>query len=308
MMLNSSDPDEMHSDPQVSIGVNEKVFSDAIHGAIFLHPLCVKIIDTPQFQRLRFIKTLGTCFFVFPAAAHNRFEHSLGVCHLAGELIGAIKTRQPELKIQDEDVLCVQIAGLCHDLGHGPFSHLWEEFVNEARPGKKWKHEEASVKMFDYLLEVNNLDDEFEKYKLGDKDKKFIRELIGGAKSANGIWPYEGLGKEKAFLYEVVANKRTGVDVDKWDYFVRDSYSFGMKVTFNYSRLMKFSRVINVEGEGWQICIPDKERDNLYDMFHARRTLHRTAYQHRVVKIIDSMLMDAFLGADKHIKYRGKNK
>ncbi|KAG7174187.1 Deoxynucleoside triphosphate triphosphohydrolase SAMHD1-like 2 [Homarus americanus] len=130
------------------------------------------------------------------------------VCHLAGELIGAIKTRQPELKIQDEDVLCVQIAGLCHDLGHGPFSHLWEEFVNEARPGKKWK-----------------------KYKLGDKDKKFIRELIGGAKSANGIWPYEGLGKEKAFLYEVVANKRTGVDVDKWDYFVRDSYSFGMKVS-----------------------------------------------------------------------------
>jgi len=60
-------------------------------------------------------------------------------------------------------------------------------------------------------------------------------------------------------------------------------------------------------GEGNHICFRDKEIDNLYDMFHARRTLHRTAYQHRVVKTIDSMLIDAFRHADKHILTKGQN-
>ena len=55
-----------------------QVFNDPIHGHIELHPLCVKIIDTPQFQRLRFLKQLGSCYFVYPGATHNRFEHSLG--------------------------------------------------------------------------------------------------------------------------------------------------------------------------------------------------------------------------------------
>ncbi|EDO26257.1 predicted protein, partial [Nematostella vectensis] len=55
-----------------------KVFNDPIHGHIDVHPLCVKIIDTPQFQRLRNLKQLGGCYFVFPGAAHNRFEHSIG--------------------------------------------------------------------------------------------------------------------------------------------------------------------------------------------------------------------------------------
>ena len=55
-----------------------QVFNDPIHGHIEVHPLCIKIIDTPQFQRLRNIKQLGTCYLVFPGASHNRFEHSLG--------------------------------------------------------------------------------------------------------------------------------------------------------------------------------------------------------------------------------------
>ncbi|XP_066975151.1 deoxynucleoside triphosphate triphosphohydrolase SAMHD1 isoform X2 [Macrobrachium rosenbergii] len=286
----------------------EKVFNDAVHGAISLHPLCVRVVDTPQFQRLRFLKTVGPVYFVFPAAAHNRFEHSLGVCHLAGQLARALRARQPDLKITDCDILCVQLAGLCHDLGHGPFSHLWEVFVNKARPGKNWAHESASLDMFDYLLDANNLHGEFQKYGLRDQDLKFIKELIGGPKSTDGAnWPYEGRPREKAFLYEIVANKRSGVDVDKWDYFLRDGHSLGIKVTFDYHRLVKFSRVIDVPGEGLQICFREKEVDSLYDMFHARRTLHRTAYQHRVVKTIDSMLVDAFCYADEHIQYKGRN-
>lgn len=123
-----------------------------------------------------------------------------------------------------------------------------------------------------------------------------------------------------------MANKDTGIDVDKWDYFLRDSQALGIKVcvslyvclhvcfylvfkvnhfniycipvlissvsaqvTFDYHRIIQFSRVITVEDEGPQICIRDKECSNVYDMFHARRVLHRTAYKHRVVQIIDRM-------------------
>lgn len=286
----------------------EKVFNDAVHGAISMHPLCVKLVDTPQFQRLRFLKQLGSTYFVYPSASHNRFEHCLGVCHLAGLLVRALQSRQPELNITASDVLCVQLAGLCHDLGHGPFSHLWEEFVKKVRPEKNWTHEEASVRMFDHLIEANCLHAEFNRYGLNERDIVFIKELIRGPRNLTGAdWPYEGRTQEKGFLYEIVANKRSGVDVDKWDYFLRDSHSLGIKVTFDYLRLIKFSRVINVAGEGPQICFRDKEVDSLYDMFHARRTLHRTAYQHRVVKTVDSMLIDAFVYADKHIQYRGIN-
>ena len=54
------------------------MFNDAVHGHIALHPLCVRIIDTPEFQRLRDIKQLGGTYFVYPGASHNRFEHSIG--------------------------------------------------------------------------------------------------------------------------------------------------------------------------------------------------------------------------------------
>ncbi|XP_042073876.1 deoxynucleoside triphosphate triphosphohydrolase SAMHD1-like isoform X2 [Haplochromis burtoni] len=116
-----------------------KVFNDPIHGHIELHPLLVKIIDTPQFHRLRNIKQLGGVYFVYPGASHNRFEHSIGVAYLAGELAKALKVKQPELHISERDVLCVQIAGLCHDLGHGPFSHFFDGMFMPEAGDKKWK-------------------------------------------------------------------------------------------------------------------------------------------------------------------------
>ncbi|PIK41994.1 putative deoxynucleoside triphosphate triphosphohydrolase SAMHD1-like, partial [Apostichopus japonicus] len=92
------------------------VFNDSVHGHIEIHPLLVSIIDTPEFQRLRFIKQMGMCYFVYPGASHNRFEHSLGVSYLAGELARSLQSKQKNLKITKEDILCVEIAGLCHDL------------------------------------------------------------------------------------------------------------------------------------------------------------------------------------------------
>lgn len=286
-----------------------KVFNDPIHGHIELHPLLVQFIDTPQFQRLRHIKQLGGAYLVFPGASHNRFEHSIGVGYLAGCLVKALNERQPELFITKQDMLCVQIAGLCHDLGHGPFSHLFDGmFIPKARPGEKWKHEMASVQMFDHLVKVNNLEAVMIHHGLRlPDDLIFIKEQIAGPLDNSVLdssWPYKGRPMEKSFLYEIVANKRNGIDVDKWDYFARDCYHLGIQNNFDYHRFLKFARVCEVRGKK-HICTRDKEVGNLYDMFHTRNCLHRRAYQHKVGNIIETMITEAFIKADPHIRIQG---
>ncbi len=77
-----------------------------------LSALSIKIIDTPQFQRLRDISQLGATYFVFPGAASKRFEHSIGVSYLAKRFVTEIANNQPELGITKEDILCIEIAGM----------------------------------------------------------------------------------------------------------------------------------------------------------------------------------------------------
>uniref|UniRef100_A0A673B5L9 Deoxynucleoside triphosphate triphosphohydrolase SAMHD1 n=1 Tax=Sphaeramia orbicularis TaxID=375764 RepID=A0A673B5L9_9TELE len=286
-----------------------KVFNDPIHGHVELHPLLIKIIDTPQFQRLRNIKQLGGTYFVFPGASHNRFEHCIGVGYLAGRLVQALNERQPELLISGRDILCVQIAGLCHDLGHGPFSHMFDGmFIPKARPDITWKHEVASLAMFDYLVEDNNLKPIMEQHGLVlPQDLDFIKEQIAGPLNTTAksqTWQYKGRTEDKSFLYEIVANKRNGIDVDKWDYFARDCSQLGIQNNFDYRRFLKFARVCEVDGQK-NICTRDKEVGNLYDMFHTRNCLHRRAYQHKVGNIIETMITEAFLKADEHIQIEG---
>uniref|UniRef100_A0A3B4YRK2 Deoxynucleoside triphosphate triphosphohydrolase SAMHD1-like n=1 Tax=Seriola lalandi dorsalis TaxID=1841481 RepID=A0A3B4YRK2_SERLL len=299
----------LHSITEEQSKEQGKVFNDPIHGHVELHPLLIKIIDTPQFQRLRNIKQLGGAYFVFPGASHNRFEHSIGVAYLAGEFAQALKTKQPELDITDRDILCVQIAGLCHDLGHGPFSHLFDGmFLPKARPGKKCQHEEISLKMLDHLVDKNKLKLVMEQYGLEpEKDMKFIKEMIGGPLDSNKQkkWPYEGRGEDKSFLYEIVANKTNGIDVDKFDYFARDCHHLGIQNHFDHHRFFKFARVCEVEGGGKHICSRDKEKDNLRDMFENRSSLHRKACQHNVNKLIETMITDAFVKADPCIQIEG---
>jgi hypothetical protein len=96
-----------------------KAFDCIVHGRIELHHTLVKIIDTPQYQRLRRCKQLGHASLVFQNATHSRFEHSLGVAFKAGKLCKRIMEHQPDLNVTAKDKLCVEIAALVHDLGHG---------------------------------------------------------------------------------------------------------------------------------------------------------------------------------------------
>ncbi|RGB40297.1 hypothetical protein C1646_637176 [Rhizophagus diaphanus] len=237
----------------------------------------VKFIDTEHFQRLRSIKQLGTSYYVYPGASHNRFEHSLGVAHLAHSLA-------KRMGCSGKDLKCVTLAALCHDLGHGPFSHLFEEFINKTRTDNfKWKHEEASIMMFNDILN---------KYKgiacdLSDEDEQFIRDLITG----------NNTGDRHPYLFNIVSNQRNSIDVDKFDYLARDCYYLGMKSEFDFSRLMNYSRVSKN-----QIVYDFKESYNIYELFHTRYSLHKKAYKHFVGRAIDFMIIDALKVADKVFK------
>ncbi|KAJ8259441.1 hypothetical protein GJAV_G00169300 [Gymnothorax javanicus] len=199
-----------------------KIFNDPIHGSIELHPYLVRIIDTPQFQRLRYIRQMGSVYFVYPGASHNRFEHSIGVAHLAGELVQALNKqyrmttdpkptekffglRDNEDLITEEDGLCVQIAALCHDLGHGPFSHMFDdqflprvadiiteklekreiEEAERAKYEKKkkaledWTHEKQSILMLTALMdEIKKQDQTKEKRKKDPRCIEFMEKII----------------------------------------------------------------------------------------------------------------------------------
>lgn len=219
-----------------------KVFNDPVHGHIEVSGLCVKIIDTPQFQRLRDVSQLGGVYYVFPGAASRRFEHSLGVSHLARQFVDSIRAKQPELDITDADCLCVEVAGLCHDLGHGPFSHLYDgRFLPMINHNHDFAHEHASIGIFDFLIRSNNLLPSFKQFGLGEDDIQFIKELmLGDKKDGPADFEWKGRGN-KTFLYDIVANKRNGIDVDKFDYFARDCHVLGLTKSFDASRLVRFA-------------------------------------------------------------------
>ncbi|KAI8899413.1 hypothetical protein BC833DRAFT_585820 [Globomyces pollinis-pini] len=266
--------------------MSTKVFNDPIHGHIELEPVEVQVIDTMQFQRLRELKQLGVSYYVYLGATHHRFEHSIGVCHLAGVWIKHLRKTQPELNITDTEVKCVRLAGLTHDLGHGPFSHLFENgFIRHALPKSTWTHEQASEDMLSYMVEQNPAVD------INDAELTFIKDLIHGKPRSK--YPEAS----KGFLFEIVANTRNSIDVDKFDYILRDCHNVGMKETINPSRLITLSRVIDN-----QICFNQKEAYNLYEVFHCRFSLFKQVYTHRVSTAIEYMIKDIFLLADPHLK------
>ena len=97
----------------------KKFIRDSVYGDINLSEFEVKVMDMPQFQRLRRIKQLGLISLIYPGATHTRFEHCLGTMNLGSKLA-------EELELDQEDVELIKISALLHDIGHGPFSHVSE--------------------------------------------------------------------------------------------------------------------------------------------------------------------------------------
>ncbi|KAJ2926166.1 hypothetical protein H1R20_g10921, partial [Candolleomyces eurysporus] len=249
-----------------------------------IHSHLNQFIDTVPFQRLRDIKQLGTSSYVWPSASHTRFEHCLGVAYLARCLASHLQTNQPSLKITNRDVGCVEIAGLCHDLGHGPWSHVWDNiFMPKAIKGCGWQHELGSEMMFDYIVKNYSIP-------ISDKDARFIKALIAGD-------PAQCDASEKPFLFDIIANKRNGLDVDKFDYIQRDSHMTGTSFSFEATRIVKSARALDN-----QICYNIKDAEQIYEICRRRFALHKNVYSHKTTRAIEHMVVDALLLAEPHMK------
>lgn len=278
-----------YNSPKVSLDGRRfsKHIHDNVHGNIYLDRQSLKFIDTEQFQRLRDLKQLGLTYMVYPGAVHSRFEHSLGVYWLASDAVQRLKAYQGlELGIESFDVQTVKLAGLLHDVGHGPFSHTFErEFLPRVRDGIKWSHEDMSSKMIDYIVDEHSID-------IDSDTLKKVKEMIVASEDGKSV-----SSREKQFLYDIVANGRNGIDVDKFDYIERDTRACGLGCNFQFQRLMETMRVIDNE-----ICYRAKEYLTIHKLFSTRADLHRTVYMHPKVKAIELMVVDAMVKANDHLQ------
>ncbi len=168
-----------------------KTIRDPIHGTIALNEVELELIDTPQFQRLRNIKQNGLCFLVYPAMNSTRFEHSLGVMHLAGLLTD-------HLELREDDRQAIRVAGLLHDIGHCAFSHTSDDLL--VKIGHS--HEENATA----IISKTEISDILKKHGL---DVREISELING----------------RGDFGKIISSE---IDIDKMDYLIRDSYYAGV--------------------------------------------------------------------------------
>ncbi len=230
-----------------------KVVRDPIHGYIELDELMLSLIDTPPMQRLRRIRQLGLSNLVYPGANHTRFEHSLGVMHLATTL-----TRQIDsVSQQEKDEL--RVAALLHDIGHGPLSHVTEGFISKYT---RQKHEDVL-----HLLRKGEIAEILDKHGLSPTT---IQRHIKGATD---------LGK-------VLSSE---IDVDRMDYLVRDSHytgvAFGLVDHVRLIHEMQFYEGKLVVGTGGV-----KAAESL---LVSRFLMHPSVYYHHVSRIAETMCIRA---------------
>jgi len=180
----------------------DKLYNDSIHGHILLPSYLFKFIDTPEFQRLRRIKQTGVVNLVFSGAVHDRAMHSIGVAYLANKMAKKIKKKFPDAGMTDNLIKLITISGLLHDIGHGPMSHNFELIARKINPN--YSHEDTSCRIID------RFSDKFD----SKEDVEMVKNIIQGNIPE---------GEKRYFIYEIVSNPTTSIDVDKMDYFVRDS-------------------------------------------------------------------------------------
>ena len=184
---------------------------DSVHDHIEVSGVAEALLDTPAVQRLRHVKQLGTVQLVYPSANHTRFEHSLGVYHLADRALG-------HLGVGGTEAERVRAAALLHDVGHGPYSHNIESLTHR-HTGKY--HDDVGE-----LLTAGEVGDVLRDHGLNPK-------RVAGLVAGEGQYG------------QLVSGE---LDVDRMDYLVRDAHHTGVPYgTIDHGRLVR--ELVFVDGE-----------------------------------------------------------
>jgi uncharacterized protein len=244
-----------------------KLIRDAAHGDIELSPLEVELIDTPEFQRLRGIKQLGTAYLVFPSAVHTRFEHSLGTSWMAHRILESVRRSQSASAISADDENVIRVAALLHDITHIPFGHTLED---ERRVLPRHDKDEKRVDYFlrnsaaGRILKREGIQDEvINTIKGGDS---YASDIVGGAISA-----------------------------DLLDYLRRDTYFCGLSQYYDARIFESFiieegRLVMNLEKQG---RLRQDALSELVNLLRIRYTLSERVYYHHTKVSSGAMISKA---------------
>ena len=254
----------------------DRVYRDPVHGSISFdwtkERYAIDLIDCRELQRLRRIRQLGAASLVFHGAEHSRFAHSVGVAHLAKRLFAKI-TRDPNApaELDYNNLQKAVIAGaLLHDIGHGPFSHLFERAF--ARKG----HEEWGLEIIDAPgTEVNDV---LRKHGLLDLVKQVLDKSI-----------------RPRFVRDIISSQ---LDADRFDYLLRDSYMTGVTYgRFDLDWLLEVIELARIPTNGRDHGLAINHRKG----FHAaeqfvigRHLMYQQVYFHKTIRAAERVLRLVF--------------
>ena len=247
--------------------MSQRIYRDPVHNIIPLRDdsaegkLMIRLIDTPEFQRLRRIKQLGLGLYTYQGAEHSRFTHSLGALHLMTRILDQLSDRY---QIADQDHAAARAAALLHDVGHGPFSHAMESVLGV-------HHEQLTMQA---VLSAET--------ELGQTLSSYSRELPGRVASI-----IEGTFKPAA-LAQLVSSQ---LDVDRMDYLLRDSLMTGAK--YGLYDLEWIINALQIDEEGDRIYIAARGIYAVEEYLQARYYMFRQVYFHRSLRSAEAVLRSA---------------
>ena len=255
---------------------------DPIHGFIKLSKKEKRLIDTQVFQRLRRIRQLAMTFLVYPGALHTRFDHSIGVMHIAGRICNRLRELNSG-RVCDEDIDRVRLAALLHDVGHGPFSHVSEHILKKHAPSDtdtgqvlEKIHEKITVDIVQNDPQINDI--------LNEDECDFVVDMIQGQEA----WDWR---------CDIVSSE---LDADKMDYLLRDSYFAGVKYgEYDLEKVIESclidvgdaDRSINADKKETSLAISSKAIYALEQLLLARYHMTQQVYWHRVSLISNEMII-----------------
>ncbi|MCS7158324.1 MAG: HD domain-containing protein [Blastocatellia bacterium] len=246
----------------------ERIYRDPVHNIISLEEtdpddrLLVRLIDTPEFQRLRRIKQLGLALFTYQGAEHSRFSHSLGVMHLMRRVLALLGQRY---SIDREVRLTAMCAALLHDVGHGPFSHVMETVLG-------YRHEEWGVRI---ILDEGTLIHRL----LSERDRELPARVVAVLQHTY----------RPRFISQLISSQ---MDVDRFDYLLRDSLMTGAK--YGFYDLEWILHTLEIAPEQECLYVAAKGLYAVEEYLQARYYMFRQVYFHRNLRAAEAMLRSIF--------------